>query len=166
MIKDPFSAVPRFMDKLAFAAWCGSLGEVRRLAANAYYDIDNLSAGRSPLLWAISKARMDVVFALLQNGASIGCRTADGDSALACAVWSGDAEMVQQMLRRGFDPAGTGVHGKTALDWARQGDNADIIKMLEEPTRVAIARHQSAEGARRRKNLNALAQQKKHSFRP
>ena len=165
MIKDPFSAVPQFADKLAFAAWCGSLSEVRRMAAMAHRDINNPSAGRTPLLWAVSKARMDVMFALLQNGAKISCRTAEGDSALACAVWSGDAEMVKQMLKRGFDPAETGVHGKTALDWSREGGFADIIKVLEEPTRLAVARHQTAESARRQKSLNALARQKKHSFR-
>ena len=159
MNKNPSAAIPPAQDFLASAASGGSISTVQYYIRTLPKTLNELSGGRTPVLWAISKGRIDVVIMFEKYGADLTKKTAEGDSALACAVWSGKIKMVKMMLDRGFDPAETGVHGKTALDWARQDGNADIIKLLEVPTYTAIA-------ARRRKSLTALAGRKKFGFKP
>ena len=157
--KNPLIASPPTTDFLASAAWCGSLSGVQFYINKLPETINELSAGRTPVLWAISKGRSDVMIMLEKYGADITKKTEEGDSALACAVWSGQAKMVQMVLEKGIDPAETGVHGKTALDWAREGGRGDIIELLKEPTRVAVL-------AIRQHELNALARKKKFNIKP
>ena len=164
MEKSPISkknsdATPSAKDALAWAICGGSISTVQYYIRTLPKTLNEPSAGRTPVLWAISKGRTDIVIMLEKYGADLTKKTEEGDNALACAVWSGKIKMVKQMLDRGFDPAATGIHGKTALDWAREGGQADIIELLKEPTRVAVL-------AIRQRELNALARQKKFNIRP
>jgi len=165
MSNDPLSAQPRSFDYLARHASGGSLASIRYYLSIVPQKLEDPSAGRTPLLWAISKGREEAMNLFLQAGADITKKTADGDPALTCAVWSGDVKMVQLMLDKGIDPSEKSIHGKTALDWAGELGKTDIIELLQEPTRVAQQQRISTVMTRNQKILTARAWQKV-SIRP
>lgn len=162
----PWEVSPPVKDYLASVVHHRSMSDVRYYLKKFENKLEEPSAGRTPLLWAISMGREEAMKLLLSHDADIKKKTESGDSALACAVWSGKAKMVQLMLERGLDPAAKNNQGKTALDWAHERGADDIIKLLEEPTHVAVEKHRAAGASRKRDALKDLARRKKVLFKP
>lgn len=155
---------PPYADHVASAAWRGSYSNVAYYIEKFPAQLETPSAGRTPLLWAISSGRPDVALLFLNKGASLTRKTADEETALTCAVWSASPEMVQFVLDRAvIDPLAAGMRGKTPLDWARERGLTEIIKLLEEPTRVALANFRAAVVARQQKKLADIARRRKEA---
>jgi len=123
---------------VASAAWCDSVSKVAYYLEKFPDDIEEPSAGRTPLLWAISSGRPNVAQMFLDRGADINRKTADGETALACAVWSGSPEMVRFVLNKGIDPLAKGLNDISPLVWARLEKRPEVIKLLEEATGAAL----------------------------
>jgi ankyrin repeat protein len=139
-MNDSSTISPPASDYLARAAWHGNVTAVQEWLRKGL-KMEEPVAGRTPLLWAIFGGHEDVVKLLLQKGADISQKAADGDTALIHAVWSGNAKLVQMLLDKGFDPAEKGVLGKDAMDWAEEGDCAAVLQVLRE---AIVARNRAA----------------------
>ena len=161
MSNDPFTARPPGDRYLACSAWSGSRAGVVTWLRQSI-NINAPAGGRTPLQWAISSGHKDIMALLMQRGADISLRTEAGDNALACAVWSGNVVMVQLMIEKGFDPLEKNRHGKSARDWAEQGGDAGVIKLIGK--HMGDVSHVRA--ATRQASLKLLARQHKPGFRP
>jgi ankyrin repeat protein len=166
---EALSSTPPSTDYLALAAWHDSLSKVAYYLEKFPAQIEEPSAGRTPLLWAISRGRPDAAQLLLAKGANITTKTVDGETALACAVWSGSPEMVQFVLNKGIDPLAKDSSGITPLVWARLGKQEEVTKLLEEATRAAldaIQRKHDAAVSRNHETLAEIARRKKAMLKP
>ena len=96
--------------------------------------------GYTPLHLAVYLKQYEIVELLLEGGADIeGPLGSDGSTPLMRAAYWGDADMVRLLLQKGANAqAVTGgewcweemYKGKTVLDFAREGGNADCIELL------------------------------------
>src|SRR5689334_15886040 len=60
--------------------------------------------GTTPLMWAVSRADIEVARELLQHGAKPGGRNALGATVLGEAIATNDKDLVDQLLKAGADP--------------------------------------------------------------
>nr|XP_020647288.1 KN motif and ankyrin repeat domain-containing protein 2 isoform X1 [Pogona vitticeps] len=88
-------------------------------------------AGQTALMLAVSHGRLDMVRALLANGADVNLQDDDGSTALMCACEHGHAEIVRLLLATpGCDVALSDNDGSTALSIALEAGQNDIAIML------------------------------------
>ncbi|KAJ7316657.1 hypothetical protein JRQ81_002819 [Phrynocephalus forsythii] len=88
-------------------------------------------AGQTALMLAVSHGRLDMVRALLANGADVNLQDNDGSTALMCACEHGHAEIVRLLLATpGCDVALSDNDGSTALSIALEASQNDIAIML------------------------------------
>jgi ankyrin repeat protein len=133
-MKDPFSAAPPASAYLSHAVWRCDVWAVYEWLRKGQ-NIEQEAGGRTPVLWALSRGKKDMVDVLVQKGADLSRKTEDGDNALTCAVWGGNVRLVEMLLLKGFDPAEKGLGGKSALDWAEERNATDIITLIADATR-------------------------------
>lgn len=81
---------------------------------------------------------------LIAAGADINAKTDNGNTALLTAVKAGKPRTVRFLLERGADASIADAKGKTALDYAKEKQLADIISLLSNPPAPAA---QAAEAA-------------------
>lgn len=62
--------------------------------------------GRTPLICAIQAGRIEAVKMLLEKGAPVNAKTADGATAITEAAGTGNTELARLLLAHGADPAG------------------------------------------------------------
>jgi len=85
--------------------------------------------GLSPVLLAITRQDIDLVRLMAARGADLDARDRSGSTALMWAALNetGDARLVEELLRLGADPLATNQAGETALVWAlRRGDTPAV----------------------------------------
>ena len=92
--------------------------------ADAEY-VDSFS-GFTPLMEAAWSGRLALVQLLFPDDRQDASRTA----ALVLAAKEGRTSVVRFLLRRGVDPEGNRLDGKTALEWARKKRRTAIVKLL------------------------------------
>jgi ankyrin repeat protein len=90
----------------------------------------------TPLIWASFKARdtgYELVRYLLDHGADVNAQRRGGSTALMIAVRNHSPRTVRLLLERGADVRiTTTTRGETAIDWAKQENDAEILKMIEQ----------------------------------
>jgi ankyrin repeat protein len=69
--------------------------------------------------------------ALIDAGADIHAKTADGRTALMLACYWGHAEAVRALLDKGAHVNDKDKSGYLAIDFARSNDHKEIISILE-----------------------------------
>lgn len=84
----------------------------------------------APLADAAQKRDADAVARLLEAGAPVDARQADGMTALIWAAYHDDVDAVGQLIDAGADVAATNRYGISALCLACLGGNAKIVKLL------------------------------------
>ncbi len=120
------------------AARDGDLARVEQLLAAGA----DLSEGDPPTMLMVAAMGGDprIVAVMLDAGASIGARDANGEDALAWAVRHRRPEAVEVLLARGADPNGGGHLGRTplmlALESVQSGDLAVVRALLAAGARV------------------------------
>jgi hypothetical protein len=104
-------------DLLMQAASRGELEKVR-----AMLDHGAVVKGNNKLLtalhWAVTMGHRDVAELLIERGAAVEARAADGHTPLHMAAREGDAQMVQCLLEARANPNSTNNAGQTAVDLA------------------------------------------------
>ena len=103
-------------------------------------DIFQCVEGYTPLHFAVFLKQYEIVELLLEAGADIeGDVGPDDRTPLMSAAYWGDAEMVRLLLNKGANAQAKAegewcleemYKGKTVLDFAREGGNADCIELL------------------------------------
>lgn len=88
--------------------------------------------GAYPLNYAAAYNRVDMINLLLEKGAEIGAQSAVGDTALHCATRYGGGEVatIKPLLDAGVSKELKNMEGKTALDYAKDKNQQEAIKLL------------------------------------
>jgi uncharacterized protein len=110
-------------------------GEIRLLDclldAGADPDI-RVSSGQSALGAAAAAGQTAAALALIARGAHVDSHTRlTSDTPLIEAAQMNQLDMVRLLLDRGADVSATDIMGRTALDWARENSNADMVQLLQ-----------------------------------
>jgi ankyrin repeat protein len=95
------------------------------------------SKGMTPLLLAAQGPDADIVDALIKHGAHINYQQPEkGSTALMLAAQNARLHIVKYLIARGADIMMKDNHGKTALDYAQQSKNKDLIELLEQEMNI------------------------------
>ena len=85
-----------------------------------------------PLQIAVSLNFVDGVEALLNGGANPNLTNATGETPLITATLMRNVKMAQILLDKGADPDRADRSGRTARDYARQGDRNPVLALIEQ----------------------------------
>jgi hypothetical protein len=117
---------------LMMAALRGHAGWVVRLAERGAA----INRGAwAPLHYAASGPEPEVLTLLLDRGAVIDARSANGTTALMMAAGYGAIDGADLLLARGADPKLRNSHGLTAADFARRAGRDALARRLEPTAR-------------------------------
>ena len=92
----------------------------------------NSTADDSLLFWAIRRGHADLVPLLLDHGADIEDRWAEGESPLMMAAWQGQRGTVRLLLDRGADPNYVTDKGWDVVQFAKMSGDNQLIALLKE----------------------------------
>ena len=107
------------------------LEHILRLTQGVDIDLENNQADTA-LTMACKLGRLSFVELLLENGADVNLETEGGRTALIEATKGGHTAIVEILIRAGADVAyRTRKHSKSAVSWARQLGNLDLLRSLE-----------------------------------
>jgi len=109
---------------------------VIQLLNEPYIDVNVKNKyGSTPLIWAVDKNNPKIIQILLDNGANPNIEDNDGDTALIWAVIYNKPKIVQILLDNGANPNSQDPNiFHNALWWAKESNNQNIIKILEDYT--------------------------------
>ncbi|HSV15522.1 MAG TPA: ankyrin repeat domain-containing protein, partial [Tepidisphaeraceae bacterium] len=104
---------------------------------------DGSNRARTPIMWAAEVGDVQIIRELLAAGSRVDPPPRAGPpkdkmeevylekgSALTIAARHGRAEAVAELLKAGADPKFVDGEGRTAYDWARKSQNAQMLKAL------------------------------------
>lgn len=86
--------------------------------------------GQTPVWWAASKGRLDMVETFVQRGADAHIPDSHGSTPLHQAASGGHHEIVQYLLRLDCDPWATISDGRTPFDLAATHGRTDVVKLF------------------------------------
>ncbi len=88
--------------------------------------------GWTPLMYAAyNNEYSDVINMLLDKGADIDAKNNDEWTPLVAAASHGFFDIIEALLKAGADVNVKDNEGKTALDYAKENKNPEILKLLE-----------------------------------
>ncbi len=119
------------VDQALFTAiLAGNVRGVRAaIGRGAHVDIRN-SLHLTPLIQAVNMGRVEVVSALVENGADVnrmGTRFISPESPLHWAAARGQRDIVEILLRNGANPNAKGDMQQTPVDYAKDADTASLL---------------------------------------
>ncbi len=109
------------------AALNGHLGIVKALRARGA-EIDG--TGWTPIIYAATGGRDDIVRYLLSEGANVNAQSPNGMSALMMAVREAHPSTVELLLANRADINHRNEKGASALDVAKRNDDAEMVARL------------------------------------
>lgn len=93
-------------------------------------DADVNKPGWTPLHYAATGARTDILQLLLDNHAYIDAASPNGSTPLMMAAMYGDANAVKLLVEAGADASLKNELGLTAIDFARKAQRQDSVEIL------------------------------------
>jgi uncharacterized protein len=112
---------------LMMAALRGQTEIVRKLIAR---DADVNKTGWTPLHYAATSARLDIIELLLENHAYIDAESPNGTTPLMMAAQYGSPAAVKLLLEAGADASLKNQRGLGAIDFAHQGGRRDSAELI------------------------------------
>ncbi len=112
----------------------GADANLRGVDAAGSFTINGITwpnAGGTALMWASRNSLLDLMKALLDHGADVNARDAQGRTALMWAAYLNHADAVRLLLRRGADAGLKDGRGQTALSVARAVHATDVEALLQ-----------------------------------
>lgn len=106
--------------------------EAKRLLKSGANPNEGSFAGFSPLLLAITRQDVELLRLMVDKGADLKARDKSGSPAIMWAAFNetGDATMIEELLRLGADPFAVNRAGEDALAWAlRRGETAAVVAL-------------------------------------
>src|SRR5689334_4381294 len=101
--------------------------EAKRLLNEGADPNEGSFGGFPPLILAVVRQDRELVRRMTAKGANLNCRDRSGSTPLMWAAFNetGDAGMVEELLKFGADPTASNAAGETALTWAlKRGETA------------------------------------------
>jgi ankyrin repeat protein len=86
--------------------------------------------GWTPLHYAASAAKLDIISLLLENSAYIDAESPNGTTPLMMATMYGTPAAVALLLKEGADPKLKNLQGLTALEFAQRGKQPDSVDAI------------------------------------
>ena len=130
------------------AAEAGTVDEFRALLdANTQPVNSRDNQGATPLLWAATYGRTEIVRLLLSHGADVNARSATGISPLLMATEYGENEVVAILLSSGADVKAKNDTCVSALHAAASHDNEELVSLLIKSGANVDARRDNGETA-------------------
>jgi ankyrin repeat protein len=130
------------------------------LAHGAEVNAAETIQGRTPLLWAATSGRADLVKLFLDSGAIVHARESlNGTTPLICASGSdrGDLALMNLLLEHGAGLGAKDDRGDSAIDWARRRGRRDIVRALERQGAPSRGTDQPRQTPRRMGDDNTVA---------
>jgi len=116
---------------LHLAAWQDHVEAMRELLhAGAQVDLRDCTQ-RTPLMLAATEDVPEAISLLCEAGADLEARDYHGNTALMVAAMEGRSRVAQVLLSRGASASVANRDGLTALDWARQYQHEDTVRVLK-----------------------------------
>lgn len=113
---------------LMLASIKGHVDLVKQLIAK---DADVNKTGWTPLHYAASGAKVEVMTILLEHSAYIDAESPNGSTPLMMAAMYGNAQSVQTLLEAGADPTLKNQQGLNAADFARRVPRSDSLALID-----------------------------------
>ena len=114
------------------AAYAGRLEMVSKMLTMGV-KVDGMSQhGESALMFAAEGGHEAVMEMLIDRGANVNFIRRDGGTALIAAARVGYPACVSRLLKAGANINFTDNKGKTAKDWARERNNVECVRLLEQ----------------------------------
>ena len=95
---------------------------------------EDVAIGKTMLLFAIARERVDIALLLVDHGADISITDNTGTDALMFAARGGNLELTKVLLEKGADTSMTNQAGETALSLAT---SEGIVELLSSQQKVA-----------------------------
>lgn len=120
----------------------GNLKIVKYIHEHEGVDIDvripiGYLEGYTPLMWAAMKGHYNVVKYLIDNGANVNSKTAEGDNVIVKALWNyGEIDIVKLLLEKGAD-----------INSIRSNDKKSILTVAIENCNQTVAKYLLTKGA-------------------
>ena len=95
--------------------------------------------------YAVFGGRADAAALLLEKGADINARSANGSSVVMMAVYEGHEEVVKQLIARGADLSVKNDRGDGALEWAFKFKHLGIARIVASPEQFVVAANKPVE---------------------
>ena len=117
---------------LACAAYNGHLSTcILLLRHGANTNATSTASGDTVLMWAAAAGHRGICELLLANEAAVNAQNTKGYSPLFRATYKSHSDVVRLLLAAGADVTQRTAHGKTALDQARENQDAECGRPLE-----------------------------------
>lgn len=115
----PRALADRRLTELHEAANTGNLALLKKIVNKRMYPIDiGDREGRTPLMHAIHRVRLECAQYLLSKGANVNLGADDGATPLHEACYNSTLAITQLLLREGADPRATDQDGRQPVHWA------------------------------------------------
>ena len=96
--------------------------------------------GWTPLHYAVFAEQPEMVAMLLSKGAQVDARAPNQQTALMLAAKTGNVVIAKLLLNAKADTSLTDQNGETALTLAREQNNSNLVRLIEQPaTAAAVA---------------------------
>jgi hypothetical protein len=129
---------------LMHAAWRGQLEAMEWLLARGAR-VNGEPMQWSALHYAVFGGRADAAALLLDKGADINARSANGSSVVMMAVYEGHEQLVRQLVARGADLSVKNDRGDGALEWAFKFKHLGIARIVATPEQFVVAANKPVE---------------------
>lgn len=124
------------------------LGETTRAKALIARGAQVNRLGWTPLHYAASKGKLDVVNLLLAQRAIVNAPAPDGTTPLMMGAYSRSKPVVDRLLAAGADPTTRNLQGLSAADWARSVKEPLLADALEAASGVRDRERRAGAGQR------------------
>ena len=116
----------------------GRLADVQRLVERG--EEINTAGVNGPLISAVIHNHAECVAFLLEQGANVDVRNANGSTPLMFSAFYGHAEVAEMLLSAGAGRSNVNSQGKSAADYARDQKNSDVLAvLLADPMQVSFS---------------------------
>jgi ankyrin repeat protein len=107
---------------------------LKLLKQGAELEWRNRRYGWTPLDIACGRGSYEAAEALCAHGAELDARSDSQGTPLIEAAYQGRTKICEMLLALGADPSLKSNSGKTALDWAREGNQPECAALLQPVT--------------------------------
>ena len=107
--------------------------EIVKAIIKAGAKLDDVTSGRTPLIFAVCKQKLDLIELLLKAGADVDARDIYKCTALIEAAGRENSQIVARLLKAGANPKLKMENGNSAIDLAKSNGRQENLNLLLRP---------------------------------